>query len=466
MKGMKNKNNLKHFIIIILVLIIIGASTLLLFGKDIFNNFLAKKDVDIYFKLPFEEKEYKNIDGYDFYTKQDGTVLIKSEYDLSNIPSDGVTIDVNEKVVKIMQYTGEGSGITPNVLFLTENGNLYNLDLGQDDIDDSNLYKYNFDHKIKDLKEVNIECAWRSAASAAILDDDETRVIGPRNILLAPENYSLGKNVTMISTSGSYIVIENDNRVRIGDINKDKYYSISSENWINNDVDVTKYTYLQDGSNQDIKAKDIKLLADNDITYIYIITTDNRLIYLSVSEESLYSANKVIEENEIKLNKIPDSFASDGSSSTVRIKFTDNTYADIKNNNLIFGMLSSNNKFFAFAEQDLKNNIEYRILTDKLGVNYKLKDYAVVDATDSTNNTYILYVFMIIDDNKMIVTRISNNQAHDDISQMKVEEIKSDKNINKFEQEYSETDGYVTNIIFNDGTKQDLKSYLYQIIDQ
>lgn len=460
MKGVKKKKHFMRFIIIlILILILASLLTLVIYNRDVLTELLGIKKVTNEFKLPFEEKEYKNIAGYDFYTKNNGTVIVKSGYDVSNVSKDGTTVNVHENVVKIEQYTGEGNGIAPKVMFLTENGNLYSLDLGQDTLDDSNLYKYNFDQKIKDIKEINVQNIWHNIATVAILENDETRIIGPHNILLSPENYSLGKSVTMLSLNGSYIVNENDGRVRIGNINTDKYFSIPNEEWVNSNADTSKYVYLKNDSNIEIKAKDIKLLVNNDITYIYIITTDKKLIYLSISDASLLTESKVIEKYEIKLNKDSDSFILSGSDSTVRIKFTDGTYADIKNNNLIFGMLSNNNKFFAFAKQDLKNNIDYKILNDKLGLNYKIKDYAILDSTDSINNTFIISIFMITDDNKIIMTRTSNNQIEDDISKMKIEEIKTDKAIDKFEQIFSEDDGYTTNVVFKDGSKIDLKTF-------
>jgi|GEM_PF-2297991 len=461
-KNKKNKNKLIFVVIILLVLILVIATILILFKTNLFKNNNEQINTNIELKLPFSEKEYKDLAGYDFYTKKDGTVLVKSNenFKMSNVSSEGTTIKVNEKVVKIEVYKVEGNGVPSKVLLLTENGTLYNLDLGQDVLNNLNLYKYIFTGKIKDIKSVEFMGFWLNEISAVELANSEIRVVGPQNILLSPSTYSIGKNVISLSVNGSYIVIENDDKIRLGDINKDKYFSISEEKWINETATTTEYTYLKNETGKIIKAKDFKSLNDEDITNIYVITDEDKLIYLSFDYKSILNDNKILENYEIKLNKPVTEFAYKESIGTVTIKFKDGTCADIKDNNLIFGMFSNNNAFFTFSKQDFKNNIEYKILTDKLGVNYKIKDYQVIYDVLENGSIYLINVFMITEDNKMRMTRISNSQGENYIDQMKVKEIDSEKLIDKFDRQYNDYDGYTTNIIFKDGTKIDFNTFV------
>jgi hypothetical protein len=453
---MKRRKSIINYIIIVLVLIFIGIYVFILLDEKLFNKNNNTKDI---FKLPFVEKEYDNIIGYNFFTKEDGTVLVKSyvSNEKVNVPTDGTVINVKEKVVKIEEYAGEENVVAANVLLLTENGNLYNLDLGQDILDNSNLYKYSSNQKIKDIKLVKIENVWNGIAAAVELENGETRLVGSRNILISPSECSIGKKVSTLTINGDYIVIENDNRIRIGNINKDKYYSIINEKWINENAEIANNTYIKNDNNVDLKVKDFSFLNQGDITSIYIITNENKLIYLSVSDKSLLEENKVLEKYEIKLNKVVSEFISNDLN-TVQIKFTDGTSANIKDNNLIFGMLSENNNFFTFSKQNIKNNIEYKILTNKLGVNYKIKEYETINSTIN-NNTYVINIFIITEDNKMIMTRVSNSKLEDYIDIMKVEELSSEKLIEKFEKIYSENGRYTVNVIFKDGSKVDLKTF-------
>jgi hypothetical protein len=463
MKSKKRRNNFKTIVIIILVLILVIASILIVFSTQLFKKDNKQNNSNVEFKLPFEEKEYKDLVGYDFYTKEDGTVLIKAnaDYEMSNISSDGIIINVNEKVVKIAVYElVEGNTEPSNVLMLTEKGNLYRYDLGQTTLDNTKLYKYEFNMKIKAIKSEVLESISYYDISVVELENGEIRVVGPHNILLSPQNYSIGKKVAILSLQRDYIVIENTNKIRIGDASKDKYFSISTEKWINENADVTNYTYLKDDTGLLINAKDFETLNNDDITNIYIITAENKLIYLCVSYKSLTEDSKILEKYEIKLNKPVTGFVQNESIGTVTIKFEDGTYADIKNDNLIFGMLSKNNNFFTFSKQNLKSNIEYKILTDKSGVNYKIKDYQIIYDVSENGNVYIINVFMITEDNKMVTTRLSNNQQENYIDQMKVETIDSEKLIDKFDRQYSDSDGYTTKIVFKDGTKIDFNTFI------
>jgi len=123
-------------------------------------------------------------------------------------------------------------------------------------------------------------------------------------------------------------------------------------------------------------------------------------------------------------------------------------------------MFSKNNNFFTFSKQSLKNNIEYKILTDKSGVNYKIKDYQIVYDVLENGNIYIINVFMITEDNKMVMTRVSNDQQENLIDEMKVEVIDSEKLIDKFDRQFSDYDGYTTKIVFKDGTKIDFDTFI------
>jgi len=463
MKSIKRKSNFKSIVIIIIVLILFISFIFILLNTKLFEKDAIQNNSNVEFKLPFEEKEYENLVGYDFYTKDDGTVLIKSnvDYEMSNISSEGVIINVNEKVVKIVVYElVEGNAAPSNVLMLTENGNLYSYDLGQTILDNAKLYKYNFNLKIKDIKSEVLESILYYDISVVELENGEIRVVGPRNILLSPVNYSIGKKIATLSLERDYIVIENDNKIRIGDASKDKYFNISSEKWINENADVANYLYLKDESGLLIKAKDFQTLNNDDITNIYIITDEKKLLYLSVSYKTLTEDSKILEKYEIKLNKPVIEFAFKGSIGTATIKFEDGTYADIKDDNLIFGMFSKNNNFFTFSKQSLKNNIEYKILTDKSGVNYKIKDYQIVYDVLENGNIYIINVFMITEDNKMVMTRVSNDQQENLIDEMKVEVIDSEKLIDKFDRQFSDYDGYTTKIVFKDGTKIDFDTFI------
>jgi len=460
----KKKSKFKGFIIIIFILILVLLSIYILLNTKLFKVGNEKTNTNTEFKLSFEEKEYKNLLGYDFYTKDNGTVLIKStnSSEMVNIYSEGTIINVNERVVKIEVYNNMSVGdeMSSKVLLLTENGNLFNLDVGQVAINDSNLYKYIFNQKIKDIQLENIQSILTYKSAVVVLENDEIRVVGPKNILLSPATYSLGKKIAILSLNTDYIVIENDGKVRIGNISKDKYFNIEEEKWINIDTDTMNYTYLNDETGKVILAKDFKLCVENDVTNIYIITEDNKLIYLSVSDKSLLKSDNILEKYEIKLSKIVSEFISNGLSNIVTIKFTDGTSANIKGNNLIFGMLSENNKFFTFSKQYLKDNIEYKLLTDKLGINYKIKDYQVIYNVIENSDFYIINVFMITEDNKMIMTRLSNNQQYNYIDQMKVENIDSEQLFDKFQNQYSEYDGYTTKIVSKDGTKVDFNTFV------
>ncbi len=458
----ERKKSIINRIIIILALIFIGIYGYIFLDTKVFNK--DNNNNGDTFKLPFAETEFKNIIGYNFYTKEDGTVLIKTDgsYEITNVPTQGTLINVKEKVVKIAEYTGEGNGVTPNVLLLTENGNLYNLDLGQDIIDDTHLYKYPSDQKVKDIKLENIQSVLHRIASAVELENGEVKVVGPRNILLSLNEISMGKKVTNLTINGDYIVLEEDNRIRIGNINKDKYFSITNEKWINETEIISNNTYLKDENNIDLKVNEYKILTKDDITNIYIISNNNKLMYQSVSEESLLKENIILESYEVKLSKVVSRFI-ESPIDTVVIKFTDGTNANIKDNNLIFGMLSENNKFFTFSKKNIKDNVEYKILTNKFGLNYKIKEYETINST-LYNNTYIINIFIITEDSKMIMTRISNNIIEDYIDIMKVVEVDSEKLIEKFEKIYSEDDGYKTNIIFKDGSKIDLKTFVKEYL--
>ena len=460
MKNTKKKNSLMNHIIIGLSVILVILFIVIFFNTQLFKS--DNKQNIIESKLAFEEKEYKNLLGYDFYTKDDGTVLIKlnSSSEIVNIYSDGTIINVKEKVVKIEAYIGEGNKPTSNVLLLTENGNLYNLDLGQDIINDSNLYKYVFNQKIKDLKVEDIHNVLQNTATVVELENGDIRLVGPKNILKSTLECSIGTKVLTLSSNGDYIVIEDDNKIRIGNTQNDKYFSISQEKWINENANITNYDYLTDDTGKIIICKDFEILKDYATTHIYIITDDNRLIYMSISDESLLENDKILKKYEIKLNKIVSKFVINELTDIVTIKFTDGTHANIKDNNLIFGMLSENNKFFTFSKQDLKENIEYEILTDKLGINYKIKDFQVIYNYIKSSDTYIISVFIITEDNNMIMTCLSNNHIYNYIDQIKPKSIDSDKLIDTFENMYSKNDGYTTKIVFKDGTKIDFRTFV------
>ncbi|MDD2376170.1 MAG: hypothetical protein PHD15_02890 [Clostridia bacterium] len=462
MKSKKRRSFFKSFIIIILILLLVSVSIYILFNTQLFKKYNKQNNSNVEFKLPFEEKEYKNLLGYDFYTKENGTVLIKSSgLEMVNIYSEGTIININERVVKIEVFELIEENRTPsNVLMLTENGNLYICDLGQTVLDNTNIYKYTFNQKIKDIKLEVIQSILYHEITVVELENGETRVVGPRNILLAPINYFIGKRCEILSLGKNYILIENDNKIRIGDVNKDKYFSILEEKWINADTDITNYIYLKDETDKVILAKDFKCSIEGDVTNVYILTNDNKLFYLSVSDKSLLKVDNVLEKYEIKLSKIASEFVSNELSSIVTIKFTDGTVANIKGNNLIFGMLSENNNFFTFSKQYLKDNIKYKILTDKSGINYKIKDYQIIYDVIEDSDFYIINVFMITEDNNMIMTRLSNNQQYNYIDIMKVENIDSKKLIDKFDCQYSEDDGYTTKIVFKDGTKVDFYTFI------
>lgn len=466
MKNARKKSHLTLIIIIILVILLLAVTAILILKLDVFKE---KENIPVEenkeFKLAFKENSFIDVIGYDFHTKVDGSVYIKanSAYEISNISPSGVIIDTKENIVDIKIYKTEGNKVPNKVLMLSENGNIFKLDLGQDVINDSKLYKYTSEFKVKEIKQGDVGSIFYSNGSIAILDNNEIRVIGSTKILDKPEVYSLGKTYEMIGKN-NYLVIENDNRIRIGNILTDKYFNVEEEKWINSDSDIGKYVYLKNEDGTVLKANNFKIISSNSNINIYILTETNKLLYVKTSEDSLKSNSRIIESYEINLNKDILDFISKENNQTIRIKFTDGTTADIKDNMLIFGLLSNKNIFFTYSKQELKGKIDYKILTNKDGINYKVKDYQTIENQVTSSGIYVINVFMITEDGKMIMTKISNSTSENYIDSGKIVDIKTEKEIDKLEKNYNQNEGYTTKIVFKDGTKIDLRNHVKEYL--